>query len=146
MKNIKKVIAFGTFDRFHAGHESYLKQAAALGGHLTVIIARDKTVQHIKGRPADNNENQRLEAVKASGLAEKVILGREGDKYAVLRSNKPDIIALGYDQFAFTFQLQKFLIDNKMDAKIVRLNPYRPAIYKTSLIRSTLPLHAEARV
>jgi glycerol-3-phosphate cytidylyltransferase-like family protein len=77
--------------------------------------------------------------VKASGLAEKVVLGEHGDKYNVLRKYKPDVIALGYDQFTFTFRLEKFLIDHKMNTKIVRMNPYRPTVFKTSLLRASTP-------
>ena len=133
---MKTVITFGTFDRFHAGHESYLKQARALGDKLVVVIARDATVQSIKGRLPDNEERERRKAVEASGLATKVVLGEKGDKYKILLRYKPDVIALGYDQFTFTFRLEKFLIDKKMNAKIVRLNPYRPTVFKTSIIRA----------
>lgn len=133
---MKTVMAFGTFDHFHAGHESYLNQAKGLGDNLIVVIARDKTVNQIKGRKPDFNEKKRIEAVTKSGIANKVILGESGDKYHVLRKYKPDIIALGYDQFAFTFRLEKFLIDEGMNAKIVRMEPYKPDVYKTSLIRS----------
>ena len=135
MKPTKKVMAFGTFDHFHAGHESYLKQAHALGDFLTVIIARDATVQRIKGRLPDHDEVTRQAGVKASDIADQVVLGQQGDKYEVIRKYKPAIIALGYDQFTFTFRLEKFLIDSKMDTKIVRLNSYRPTVFKTSLIR-----------
>lgn len=135
---MKSVIAFGTFDHFHAGHESYIKQAATLGDSLIVVVARDSTVKSIKGRLPDHNEKQRLLAVKKSGLANKIVLGQEGDKYQVLLRYKPDVIALGYDQFTFTFRLEKFLIDNKMDTKIVRMNPYRPTVFKSSLIREKI--------
>ncbi|PIQ77265.1 FAD synthase [Candidatus Peregrinibacteria bacterium CG11_big_fil_rev_8_21_14_0_20_46_8] len=133
---MKKVIAFGTFDHFHAGHESYLRQARELGEHLTVIIARDETVERLKGRRPDYSERERRKAVMRSGIAERVVLGQHGDKYAVLLKYKPDVIALGYDQFAFTIRLKKFLIDNGMDAKIVRLEPYKPEVHKTSIIRT----------
>ena len=132
---MKKVIAFGTFDHFHAGHESYLKQAKALGDQLTVIIARDVTVAHIKGRKPDRNEKERLADVSKSGIADKVVLGSLGDKYKVITKYKPDIIALGYDQFTFTFRLEKFLIDHKMNTKVVRMQAYQPRVYKTSLLR-----------
>lgn len=141
---MKKVMAFGTFDHFHAGHESYLKQAKALGATLVVVIARDQTVKSIKGKLPDFNEKQRREAVKKNGIADCAILGNHRDKYEVLRRHKPDIIALGYDQFTFTFRLEKFLIDEKINAKIVRLNPYRPTLYKTSLIREHV--YASSRV
>lgn len=141
---MKRVMTFGTFDRFHAGHESYLKQAKALGDYLIVIIARDKTVARIKGRRPDDNEKKRAVAVKLSRLADKVALGEHGDKYEVIKKHKPDVIALGYDQFTFTFRLEKFLIDHKMNTKIVRMNSYRPTVYKTSLIRAntTPPIYA----
>lgn len=135
---MKRVMTFGTFDHFHAGHEAYLKQAKALGDFLIVIIARDQTVKRIKGKLPDHNEKKRQAAVRACGMADKVALGEKGDKYTVLRRYKPNIIALGYDQFTFTFRLEKFLIDEKMDAKVVRLNPYRPKVYKTSLIRAQI--------
>ncbi|MEK7523809.1 MAG: adenylyltransferase/cytidyltransferase family protein [Patescibacteria group bacterium] len=133
---MRKVIAFGTFDRFHAGHESYLQQAKSLGDSLVVIIARDETVQRIKGKMPDHSEKQRAQSVKKSGLADKVMLGKLGDKYEVIRRLKPDVIALGYDQFTFTFRLEKFLIDQKMNARIVRLRPYHPNVFKTSLLRA----------
>lgn len=132
---MKKVIAFGTFDRFHAGHESYLKQARALGDSLIVVVALDETVKKIKGRLPDHGERERLAAVKSCGHVTKAVLGEKGDKYQVLRKHKPDIIALGYDQFAFTFRLEKFLIDEKINARVCRMNPYRPQVYKTSLLR-----------
>lgn len=128
-------MAFGTFDRFHAGHESYLRQAKSLGSSLIVVVARDQTVKRIKGRLPDNNEKERKAAVKAHGVADKVVLGELEDKYAVIRKYKPDIIALGYDQFAFTYSLKKFLIDRELDSKIVRMKSYKPAVYKTSILR-----------
>lgn len=132
---MKTVMSFGTFDHFHAGHESYLKQAKALGDILIVIIARDVTVKRLKGKLPDHNEVERFYTVKQNSIADKVVLGERGDKYAVIRKYKPDVIALGYDQFTFTFRLEKFFIDHKMSTKIVRLNPYRPEVYKTSIIR-----------
>jgi FAD synthetase len=133
--NLKKVMAFGTFDAFHAGHENYLRQAKELGDYLMVIIARDDTVKKIKGNRPLHAERQRLASVKASGIADKVILGYHGDKYKVIHKYRPDIIALGYDQFVFTQRLKKTLIDIKLDATVVRLTPYFPQIYKSSLIK-----------
>lgn len=134
---MRKVIAFGTFDSFHLGHEACLKQAKALGDHLIVVIARDSTVKKIKGVSPDFSEQKRKETVEKSGLADKVVIGENNDKYDVIRKFRPNVIALGYDQFVFTHRLEKFLIDEKIDAKIVRMNPYRPEIFKTSLLRQS---------
>lgn len=131
----KKVMIFGTFDYLHAGHENLFTQGAALGDILIVVVARDETVHRVKGRYPDHSEKKRLTMVKAHPLVTKAILGELTDKHTVIRKYKPDMIALGYDQFVFTYTLKKTLIDAKIDAEIVRLKSYNPEIYKSSLMR-----------
>lgn len=132
---MKTVITFGTFDHFHAGHENYLRQARELGDKLVCIVARDETVKKLKGKSPDFSEKDRLKSVRRSGLADKAVLGNFGDKYDVIRKFRPDIVALGYDQFAFTFGLKKLLIEEKINAKIVRMEAYEPGIFKSSIIK-----------
>ncbi len=137
-KNI--IMLFGTFDRLHAGHEDLFKQAREIGKrienpYVVAVVARDKTVKQIKGREPENDEKARVENVIKTGWVNNAILGDKKDKYLAIKKYQPSIIALGYDQFAFTLQLDKLIIDWKLDTKIVRLHPYRPHIYKSSLIR-----------
>ena len=132
---MKEVITFGTFDYFHPGHASYLKQAKKLGDYLIVVVARDKTVEKVKGKKPRKNEQKRLKIIKESGLAEKVILGNLKDKYAVIRKYKPEIIALGYDQKSFSQGLEEKLRKFKLKAKIVRLKAYKPKIFKSSKMK-----------
>lgn len=139
-----RVMVFGTFDYLHAGHENLFIQARELGDEIVAIIARDKTVRNIKGETPDHNEKERLENLKNTGWAEMVFLGNPKDKTKVIKEYRPDIIALGYDQFAFTYRLEKFLMDIKLDAKIVRLKPYRPDMYKSSIIKKQ-KMEAEAK-
>jgi len=131
-------MAFGTFDFFHAGHESYLKQAKELGEYLIVVISRDKTVKLIKGQPPLNSERKRAATVRETGIPDKVILGYHGDKHKVLKKFRPSVIALGYDQFVFTQKLEKTLIDLKLDAEIKRLDAHFPQVFKSSIIRKKL--------
>ncbi len=139
-------MAFGTFDILHEGHENFLKQAKALGNFLLVVIARDKTVKQIKGEPALNNERQRLNNLKKSGLADKVILGFHDDKYKVIRKIRPNTIALGYDQMVFTQKLNKVLIDLNLDTEIRRLDAFFPQVYKSSLIRHKMDENESLKV
>lgn len=125
-----RVMVFGTFDIFHPGHKNFLEQAKKFGHHLTVIIARDRTVKEVKGKLPKNKENVRLKKVQLSGLALEVILGNLSDKYAVIRKHKPDVIALGYDQRNFTRDLAKTF----PKVKIVKLKAFKPEVYKSSLI------------
>lgn len=129
---------FGTFDYLHAGHENLFNQARKLGTEIVTVIARDKTVKQIKGDLPDHNEKERMENLIATGWSDHVILGHPKDKSKVIKDHRPDIIVLGYDQFAFTYRLEKFLMEIKLDAKIVRLSPYRPDMYKSSILRRKL--------
>lgn len=133
---MKKVMVFGTFDLIHLGHENMFSQARSLGDFIIAVVARDDTVRSIKGRPPLFNESIRVKNLKKSGLADKIILGDKYDKYSAIKKYMPDVIALGYDQFAFTFGLKKLVIDMGLDAQIQKLEPYKPEIYKSSILRT----------
>lgn len=129
------VMAFGTFDYFHAGHENYLQQAKALGDQLVVVVARDETVKKVKMKTPMHNERKRVRDVAACKEVDKAVLGYADDKYKVIKKYRPNILALGYDQFVFTYGLKQFFIKEKMDTKIVRLKSFEPRTFKSSLIR-----------
>ena len=131
-------MVFGTFDYLHAGHENLFTQARELGDEIITIIARDETVKKIKGHLPDHNEKERLKNLQATDWSNLVILGNKKDKTKVIKDYSPDVIALGYDQFAFTYRLEKMLMDIRLDAKIVRLKPYRPDMYKSSIVKKQL--------
>jgi len=127
---MKKVMVFGTFDLLHPGHLNLFKQARKLGDYLVVVVARDKTVIKVKKRKPRFRQRQRLAAIRKTQLADKVILGHLKNHYQRIIEEKPDIIALGYDQQNFTQALER-----KFPAiRIVRLKPYQPEIYKSSII------------
>lgn len=133
----KIVMAFGTFDFFHAGHENYLKQAKALGDHLIVVVARDDTTKKVKNRKPQFPERRRLRDVMASSHVDKAVLGNLDDKYKIIKKFKPNVLALGYDQFVFTYGLDQFFIREKLDIEVVRLNPFKPDTFKSSIIKKS---------
>ena len=132
---MKKVMAFGTFDIFHDGHRSYLAQAKELGDYLIVVVARDETVLRIKSEWTKNSEEERLEVVSESGLADEVVLGSLEDKYTALEKYRPNVIALGYDQKVDLSELTEKLKNLKLQAEIVRLTSYEPEKYKSSKLK-----------
>ena len=131
----KIVMAFGTFDYFHAGHENYLKQAKALGDTLIVVGARDDTAKRVKNKKPDFPERRRLRDLMACKHVDKAVLGNSDDKYKIIKRFKPDILALGYDQFVFTYGLKQFFIKEKLDIKTVRMQAFKPGTFKSSLIK-----------
>ncbi len=134
----KTVMAFGTFDFFHAGHEDYLKQAKALGTELIVVVARDETVKKVKGHAAKYNERKRLRDVAACAHVSKAVLGYADDKYRVIKKYAPDLLALGYDQYVFTYGLKNYFIKEKLDIEVIRLDAFEPQTFKSSLIRRSI--------
>lgn len=130
-----RVMCFGTFDRAHQGHEYYLSEAKKLGDSLIAVVAKDETVKLIKGHLPDQNEEERKKNLENLGIADKVIIGNLEDKYDVIRTYRPEIIALGYDQYAFTQMLNKEIIESKMNTKIVRIPSFKPEIFKSSIIK-----------
>ena len=135
---MKKVIAFGTFDIFHQGHRSYLEQAKKLGEYLIVVVARDATVFAVKKKKAVNGEQERLRGVRSNKIADEVVLGGLKDKFKVLATYQPDVVALGYDQRVNLAKLREKLKEFKLDAKIVRLKAYEPDVYKSSKLGQKL--------
>ena len=121
---------FGTFYVLHPGHEYVFKQARRYGDYLIVIIARDVTVLNIKKHCPQNSERKRASNLRKTGCAEKVILGNVGDKMKVVKTENPDVIALGYDQNNFI----KELTTTFPKIKIKRLKSYYPKKYKSSLM------------
>jgi FAD synthetase len=116
---LTRVLATGTFDILHPGHVYFLVQARALGDELFVIIARDSNVTH-KPKPIVPEE-QRLEMVNSLGTVDKALLGSETDMFEPLKEIKPDIIALGYDQYFDIELLEKELTKRGLPAKVVRV-------------------------
>jgi len=135
---MKKILVFGTFDIFHEGHKSFLKQARTYGDYLIVVIARDKTVLSVKKNQPYNNENVRKRVIEKSGLANEVILGKLRDKYKVVKDTEPDMICLGYDQRFFVEQLEDKLKEFGLKTEIKVLKSYKPEFFKSSKLRKPL--------
>jgi len=130
-------MVFGTFDGLHPGHLNFFKQAKDLAENsfLIVSIARDKNVKRIKGKLPLFSEKERKSLVKKSGLADKIVLGDEKNYLKHILKERPEIIALGYDQKEYVKDLKKKLKKKGLELKIFRLLPYRKNIYKNHLRR-----------
>jgi FAD synthetase len=93
---MKKVLAGGAFNVIHPGHVWFLKRAKSLGDCLIVVVANDRTV--LKRKPLIKPQGDRKKALEGLGIADKILIGDKKDFLRVVRRERPDIIALGYDQ------------------------------------------------
>jgi len=132
-----KIMVFGTFDGLHEGHLNLFKQIKKLSKNpfIVVSIARDKNVFRIKGKYPKLNEKHRVNLLLDSKIADKVVFSGLKNHIPHIVKERPDIIALGYDQKAYVKNLRKDLKERGLLVKIIRLKPYKEKIYKNSLLR-----------
>ncbi|SNZ02447.1 FMN adenylyltransferase [Natronoarchaeum philippinense] len=90
------VVAQGTFDILHPGHAHYLRDAAAMGDRLVVIVARRANVTHKE--PPILPDRQRVAMVDALDPVDVARIGHPEDIFAPIEEIDPDVIALGHDQ------------------------------------------------
>jgi FAD synthetase len=128
------VLVIGTFDGLHPGHEDYFRQAKALGDRVVALVARDQTVVSVKGQLPRINEERRRKTVEEHPLVDSAVLGDTDDRLKVVCNVDPDVVLLGYDQQAFTENLNEDLKKRGLDCRVVRAEPFYPEVYKSSLL------------
>jgi FAD synthetase len=117
---MKKVLVGGTFNILHPGHIFFLGKAREHGDHLTVVVANDKNVLERKGFLVFPS-GDRAEMVRNLKQVDNVIEGDEKDVFKIVEVERPDVIALGYDQDYDVEGLKKFMKDKGLRCKIVRI-------------------------
>jgi FAD synthetase len=124
----KIVLASGNFDLLHLGHVRYLEEAKRAGGEnaeLIVIVARDSTVEKMKGRKPVMSEDQRRSLVEALKVVDEAILGYEElDINKVLEKIRPDIIAVGHDQDAMEKAVRKAVAEKGLKIQIAKVGKF----------------------
>ncbi|WP_435179099.1 adenylyltransferase/cytidyltransferase family protein [Halorussus sp. AFM4] len=118
------VIAQGTFDLLHPGHVHYLRDAAAFGDRLTVIVARRENVTH-KEPPILPNR-QRRDVVAAVDAVDDAIVGHPEDIFAPIEELDPDVIVLGHDQHHDEAAIEDELARRGVDCEVRRASPREP--------------------
>jgi len=120
-----RVIAQGTFDVLHPGHLHYLREAAAMGEELYVIVARRENVTH-KDPPVLPGR-QRRDVVDALEMVEEAIVGHPDDIFVPVERIDPDVIVLGHDQHHDEDAIADQLDQRGIDCVVQRASRYEPA-------------------
>ena len=93
-----KVITYGTYDLLHQGHINLLRRAKELGDYLIVGVTSDSFDKGRGKLNVRNNVLERVEAVKATGYADEVIIeDYVGQKIDDIQRYDVDIFAIGSD-------------------------------------------------
>jgi FAD synthetase len=132
---MKKVMVFGVFDGVHDGHRQLLKKARNLGDFLVVVVAQNHIVEQIKGHQPRLDLAERFAHLEAEDGVDQVLVGdEEHGTWEVVRANKPDIIALGYDQELLKEDIESHLEEFKPKPGIVVLDAYEPNKFHSSIL------------
>lgn len=95
---MKRVITYGTYDLLHQGHINLLRRAKELGDYLIVGVTNDNFDRERGKLNVCNNVLERVEAVKATGLADQIIIEDYfGQKIDDIQKYDVDIFAIGSD-------------------------------------------------
>ena len=106
---MKKVITYGTYDLFHQGHYNLLKRAKDLGDYLIVGVTTDNFDLERGKMNTCNNVMERIEAVKATGLADQIVIEEyKGQKIDDIIKYGVDIFAIGSDWEGYFDYLKEF--------------------------------------
>lgn len=93
-----KVITYGTYDLLHYGHIRLLERAKKLGDYLIVGVTADDFDKTRGKINVHQSLIERIEAVKATGLADKIIVEEyEGQKIDDIKKYGIDIFTVGSD-------------------------------------------------
>lgn len=133
-----RIFVAGTFDIIHVGHIRFLYAAKRLArnSELIVVVARDKTVERLKGRKPVFNELERLEIVSALKPVDKAVLGYESENiFEILKEIRPDIVVLGYDQRVSEKELICWAQMNGLSFRVLRLPKFDASISSSSEAR-----------
>ncbi len=68
----------------------------------------------------------------------KAVLGQRSNFFAIIKKFNPEKIALGHDQWPGRERLQKYLYENGIPAKIVRLPAFKAHIFKSTRIKNRI--------
>jgi FAD synthetase len=119
-----RVVAQGTFDLLHPGHLAYLREAAAMGEELHVIVARRENVTH--KAPPVVPDGQRVEMVAALEIVDEAHLGHPTDIFVPIEEIDPAVIALGHDQHHDEDAIAAALSERGINARVERASERAP--------------------
>ena len=129
----KRVYTRMVADLFHVGHVNFLREAKALGTHLTVFVVSDQRVLENKGKHPVMSQAERAAVVAACRYVDAVVT--EGPLYATPEFMKEQ----GYDVYTFACsseqeRQEKYKLCAALPASMIKEINYTEGISTTDLL------------
>ena len=134
-RSIRVVFIGGGFEIIHYGHVHTIDKAKELGDARVVSVARDDTLRRRKGREPSVGEEDRVRLLSSLRQVDAAILGVKGDIYVTLERVRPDVVALGYDQYHLEEDILKEAKKRRLNVRVVRLDSPYPGIKTSRLLK-----------
>lgn len=130
----KVVMTNGCFDILHAGHVSYLENAATLGDKLIVAVNGDDSVKRLKGegRPVNNLE-RRMAVLAGLASVDWVVAFDEDTPESLISFILPDILVKGGDYKVEEIAGGKQVLANGGEVRVLN---FEPGVSTTNIIRN----------
>ena len=134
-KTIRVIFIGGGFEIIHYGHVYTIGKARELGDALVVSVARDSTIRKRKNREPLVGEEDRVKLLSSLRQVDAAILGVEGDIYITLEKVRPDVVALGYDQYHMEDEVKSNAAKRGLKVEVVRLDSPYPDIKTRKVLK-----------
>jgi len=103
-----------------------------------VSVGTDKNVEKIKGKKPLFIQDERLDLVRECALVDEAVIGAESEFYDHIKSFKPDVICLGYDQWAKEDEVRGELDKVGLKSTVIkRLKAYEPLRAKSTIAKKS---------
>ena len=132
------ILTFGTFDLVHEWHKYFLSEAKKYWNILVTILATDKNIEKFKGKRPLYTIEETISHIKELKISDIVSTWDEENPLKWIDMYLPKVICLGYDQKWFSNDLENYLKENNLDIEIIRIEPFKEDIYKSSLLKEKL--------
>ena len=133
---MKKVLVFGAFDGLHPGHIDFFRQAREHGDRLVVSVGTDENVAQIKGKAPLFSQEERKAVIEQLKCVDEVLIGEKENYYLGIVKIDPDIICLGYDQWATEDDVKTGLKKVGLDkVEVIRLSAYKENRAKSTFLK-----------
>ena len=133
---MKKVLVFGAFDGLHPGHIDFFRQAREHGDRLVVSVGTDENVAQIKGKAPLFSQEERKAVIEQLKCVDEVLIGEKENYYQGIVKIDPDVICLGYDQWAAEDDVKTGLKKVGLDkVEVIRLSAYKENRAKSTFLK-----------
>ena len=131
------VMLGGAFEIIHPGHIHTISESKKLGDTLVLVVAADGTVAKNKGRNPVTPQELRVKLVSALRAVDAAVPGGGTSIYDTMQRIRPDIVALGYDQWHNPKDIEDEAKKRGMPVKVVRLSSPLPGVKTSKILSST---------